>query len=387
MRILLCTSHRRDPAAGVAGVQASLAAALRAKGHDVAEIYGDTFTPYVSAHQASTLYTPPVVAAFARFWSPDIVDVHLGSGWLLPGRRLVARSHGLEHAHWRLLRTEPGLSRRFRLFMTAYRLPTVRRTVARAAAVIAASSADASSFALLNLSRPPAIDVIPHGLSREWLQRPRRPERRGGGARLLYVGNWSHTKGADRLPSFLEALLRLGGQEIELTAVTSCDARWIREVALADLPAASVRVSPPVSQGELQALMSAHDVLLVPSRYEPFGRVVGEAMAKGMLVATPRSCGAGADLIRHRENGLHVDYDRPEDAARELLTALPDVRDIGSRAMDSVAHLSWDWVAGRTLCVYERVLSQNRHQSSPTAALSVSAGDVNGWGSRRDHAG
>jgi glycosyltransferase involved in cell wall biosynthesis len=76
---------------------------------------------------------------------------------------------------------------------------------------------------------------------------------------------------------------------------------------------------------DIPDVLSAIDVLLVPSWEEPFGLVMLEAMAVGTpVVATSR--GGPAEVIRDGENGRLVPPDRPElwaEAVKEVLSIAP----------------------------------------------------------------
>lgn len=101
----------------------------------------------------------------------------------------------------------------------------------------------------------------------------------------------------------------------------------------------------------------AADLFLYPSRYDPFGLVVSEAMATGL----PVICGAGigaAEWIRHGENGMHCQPDKPENI-RHSLTWLErhpaEAKLIGERARETVLNYTWDRCYQETLQVYQKV--------------------------------
>ena len=85
-------------------------------------------------------------------------------------------------------------------------------------------------------------------------------------------------------------------------------------------------VQPP----EQPALYADHAVLLLPSRYEPWGVVVAEAMATGMPVICSTNCGAAAELVRPYFNGLEV----PTDDAPALAAAMRWMHDHHARLPD-----------------------------------------------------
>jgi glycosyltransferase involved in cell wall biosynthesis len=118
----------------------------------------------------------------------------------------------------------------------------------------------------------------------------------------------------------------------------------------------SIKVVRPTSPAGLEQLMRRHDILVLPSRFEAFGRVITEAMAVGLMVAsTPTGC--VPDLIRDGDNGVLVDFEDSVAAAEKIAAALPRIDSIGKLARESVRYLSWDWVATRTIAVYERLLA------------------------------
>jgi glycosyltransferase involved in cell wall biosynthesis len=321
-------------------------------GHEVIELYGDSFGREGTALQLTRLYFPVLVAAVARLQRVDIIDVHSADGWLVRQRGLVTRSHGLEYAHWPVVQRGAVITRRFRWYMERYRLPAARRAFQRAARIVSPSTSDAGSFRLLNLSPEPPIEVVPHGLARHWMDSAGRSRSDGLNLRMLFVGDWSYTKGGDRLPAVISELLATGVSP-QLTVVTPDAADVVRSSFGAD--ASLVTVLAPVTPTQMEPLMAKHDVLLVPSRYEPYGRVVAEGMAVGLLVVTTRT-GCALDHFVDGENGIFVDFDSPFAVAARMSDCLSRIDAIGQRARQAVRHLTWEYVAKRTSEVYRRAL-------------------------------
>lgn len=102
--------------------------------------------------------------------------------------------------------------------------------------------------------------------------------------------------------------------------------------------------------------MAEADIFCFPTRIEPFGIVVLEAMATGLPVVAPRS-GAFPDFIRHGWNGfLHEPLD-VDSLTAAILQALEQARElpaIGQRARDAVIpDYTWPQVARRIGAIIE----------------------------------
>jgi glycosyltransferase involved in cell wall biosynthesis len=100
--------------------------------------------------------------------------------------------------------------------------------------------------------------------------------------------------------------------------------------------------------------MAAADLFCLPTRIEPFGIVVLEAMAARLPVVVPR-LGAFPDFVRHGENGfLHEPLDVGSIAGTilEALRRRDDLPGIGEAARATVlAGYTWPKVAGRMAAV------------------------------------
>ena len=127
---------------------------------------------------------------------------------------------------------------------------------------------------------PPGRDVAPS------TRPPRDDLRRGRRAALLCVGNWVERKGilllleaVGRLPEDL-ATLHLVGDRQEHTPY----GRQVGErVSRPDLRERVV-VHGPLATEEVAGMYAAADVFVLPSEREPYGTVLGEAMASGLPV-------------------------------------------------------------------------------------------------------
>jgi len=117
--------------------------------------------------------------------------------------------------------------------------------VARHADAVVTNSAATAEMVRV-LGRDPVI--LPPGVDLDRFRPSPRPEHR----RVLYLGGRQHHKGYDRALGIADTLVGPG----------------LREIAPVDMP----------------SIIAEHDVVLVPSRAEPFGLVAAEAIAAGRWV-------------------------------------------------------------------------------------------------------
>lgn len=153
-----------------------------------------------------------------------------------------------------------------------------------------------------------------------------------------------------------------------LAAMQTPDARLLvvgrGEIDAFEAHAASLGVADRVHftgfRPDVRPLFAAGDAMAFPTRYEPFGMVVTEAMAAGLPVATTRACGA-AEVIVDGVSGFVIEdpADAPAFAAAlDGIFADPAARAaMGAAARTAAAAASWDWVAAETEKVYEGLLA------------------------------
>lgn len=153
---------------------------------------------------------------------------------------------------------------------------------------------------------------------------------------------------------------RKGGPElVEAIGVAREAVPGLRLVVVGCQPAGLpdyCRVVGRVPLAEVRDHMAAADLFCFPTRIEPFGIVVLEAMATGLPVIVPRS-GAFPDFVHHGRNGfLHEPLDVAS-LTETLLVALSPATDlsaIGERARAAVVPgYTWPAVARRMADIIE----------------------------------
>ncbi len=163
---------------------------------------------------------------------------------------------------------------------------------------------------------------------------------------ILAVGAISARKGYDVLVS---ALARLRGEAWHLTIAGATDRApeihdALRQTIRHHGLETRVTLTGAVADSELNALYATTDLFVMPSRYEGYGMVLGEAMARGLPIVTTTG-GAAAETV---PDGAAVKV--PPDDALALSAALsrliqsPRMRaDLAARSFDAGRALpGWD---------------------------------------------
>jgi glycosyltransferase involved in cell wall biosynthesis len=144
-----------------------------------------------------------------------------------------------------------------------------------------------------------------------------------------------------------------------------------REAATLNIPD-KVRFLGFVNQSQLPALYKSADLMVIPSRYEPFGLVVNEAMLCGCPVIASDRVGAVRDLITHGETGYVYPCGNTDALAALLKTALADpaqLQSIRERALQRIATWTPQASADALVEAVEHALAR-LHKTAPVATVS-----------------
>lgn len=143
---------------------------------------------------------------------------------------------------------------------------------------------------------------------------------------FLYAGRYVREKGVDVL---LQAYDRYRRSVDKPWALTCCGTG---EIPIEGAPGVTDRGF--VQPSSLPGVFRKHGVLVLPSRYEPWGVVVAEALGSGMPVICSEAVCASVDLVREYFNGLVVptgDVPRLAGAMRWMHDHEADVPEMGRR--------------------------------------------------------
>lgn len=304
MRILLI-SHNIVRGDGQGRVNLELARDCLAHGHDLTLIAdrvdsallddGAQWVPIHPALDRPNLLKAPLFAIQANRLVRRMranFDLIVGNGYVLTERHHVNISHFVHGAQQRDATRRSSGSTARALYHAIYRRFNARqekRSYGAAAAVVAIS--DAVRKELVSIGIPDGrIRVIHNGVDTdEFRPGPADPSALGlpiDGPKALFVGDIRSDR--KNLGTVLRALRLVG--EMRLIVVGKMEGSPYPEMAR-EL-GVDERVTFLGYRSDVAAVMRACDLFVFPTRYEPFGLVVLEALSSGLPVIVSRDAGA-----------------------------------------------------------------------------------------------
>ncbi|HEY3099271.1 MAG TPA: glycosyltransferase family 4 protein [Methylomirabilota bacterium] len=302
---------------GVESATAGLMRALVAHGHEVHRA-GPGRQQAQSGIAEHPLPMPPLpsparavalallAAPIARRAGWDVVQSH--------ERTLVQDVYRAgEGAHRAYLEAMPA--RGGRRVHHAVTLALERRVFTRTPQIVAISRRGADDIARHYAVPPPRLSVVYNGVDLERFHPAGRARHRDAARAeagvpatayaVLFAGSGFERKG---LSTAIRALAHLGDGGARLLILGRGDAAPYRR--LADERGVAGRVVWLGARPDIERWYAAADVLVLPTRYEPFGNVHLEALASGLPVVTSAVAG-GAEVVDDRSGAVVA----PDDAA------------------------------------------------------------------------
>jgi len=207
---------------------------------------------------------------------------------------------------------------------------------------------------------PGKVHVVPPGISSGWAPpdgtaaagpsngrgghelRPALPRRDAPRRRLLFIGRRDfYRKGGDLVVAALAVLRREHDPRITLTVVGP--ETW----PLPGTPPDGVRFLGSLPLHELAALYDRHDLFVMPSRMEGFGKVLVEALARG-LPCVARDAFAMPEIVTPGVSGALITGDDENELAAVIAAALADdalYERCHERAPEIAEYFSWERTA------------------------------------------
>ena len=186
-----------------------------------------------------------------------------------------------------------------------------RRVFARTPRIVAIAEAGRREIASLYGVEPDRLSVVYNGVDLDRFHPKNRARFRGGvraeagipanAFTVLFVGSGFARKG---LSTAVEAFGAFSDRGSRLVVLGKGDAREYQDLALRR--GVSERVVWLGARDDPERWYAGADIVVLPSRYEPFGNVHLEALAAGLPVVASSSAG-GAEVIVEGVNGSVVD--------------------------------------------------------------------------------
>jgi len=152
--------------------------------------------------------------------------------------------------------------------------------------------------------------------------------------RFIFVGRYCHDKGVDCL---LSAYRIYRESALDPWGLSFCGKGELAERIRAE---AGVDELGFVMPDKLPSVLALHGVFILPSRFEPWGVVLGEACAAGMPIIATTACGGSVELLRPYFNGLSVaknDIESLVKAMQWMHGHESELRGMGNHAIDLAA--------------------------------------------------
>ena len=213
------------------------------------------------------------------------------------------------------------------------------------------------------------IDVVPNGVNaqdfdfefdeEEFKSRYALPDEKI----VLFVGRHVWEKGLDILMGAVPMIL---AKHPEAKFVVTGDGYLkpkCEELARQNAPEGKVLFTGYVDDDTLKKLMRVASVIVVPSRYEPFGIVALESMAARTPVVVADTGGLG-EIVEHDKTGIKVWVDNSESVAWGVNYVLDEANAQKIKEIVDTAHkivrekYNWEYIAKGTKSVYSRVLEE-----------------------------
>lgn len=326
LRILTVANVAPNPDSGAAGTVFHTNAALRARGHDVTELWADDLPRRRIGHhnlygvlEQPKAYRHAVLSVLEQGEEFDVIQISQPQAFLtakaLKNRRfrglVVNRSHGVELLVDKVVpRWHRKLGISENRFPRSLLTPILRRMLHRqwyavakyADGVVVPCQTDADCLLdSLPSSRCP-VRVVHHGVSSAFFSCSAKAMTQERASKMLYVGQFSFFKGPHLLAKIVERVLERN-PGVTMTWVTPiADHDRARSLIKSQFHC-RVSFSDWCEQSRLVDLYDSHGVFVFPSLFEGAGKASLEAMARGLCVVASDT-GGMRDYVQSGVNGV-----------------------------------------------------------------------------------
>ena len=194
--------------------------------------------------------------------------------------------------------------------------------------------------------------IIPNGLEPFWLENKSGPKVwNRTQIRLLSVNTIDRNKNITTTVKTCD-ILNARGYQVELTVIgTILDDAVFHEITASKY----VRYREFMKKEDLLPLYQEHDIFIMPSRRETFGRVYAEAMTQGLPVIY--TTGQGFDgYFDDGFVGFSVPYDNPDYIADCIEKILNNYNEISSNCVAASGTFNWDLISNNLQKSYQHAI-------------------------------
>jgi len=382
MKVLLTIHEELNPNSGAAGSTLELGNHYLKLGHQVQYYSFNDLPSYLPARVKDLVFPEFVafqIASLSNKQAVDVVDASTGDAWVWakilrdPRKKrplLVTRSHGLEHMkHLEDLedakRGNLRLSWQYSLYRGSFQLWEVATSL-RCADLVYLLNHQEAKYAIEKLGvRPERIHVFPNGIPQAFLNLPLEPtpQTKDSAIRIAQVSTYIPRKGIQysapalnkilvRYPQVQVSFLGTGRQTLE-------DVHADFEPAVRD----RIQVVQRYRHETLPTLLKGHQITLLPSLSEGFGKALIEAMACGLAPVTTATPGP-LEIVRDGHDAIVVptrDSHAIEQALERLITDHSYLEQLRHNAYATAQRYSWQRVAQERLSLYEEALRHKEY--------------------------
>lgn len=146
--------------------------------------------------------------------------------------------------------------------------------------------------------------------------------------KVIYVGSFISLKNTFLIARSMEFM----SNKIELTVVGNGPLlqTFLKKIVRSSIKLARFSYIPTVANNKIQALISEHDVLLLPSKYDGWGVTINEALMVGTKVLVTKA--AGSEVLVHGSlQGHIIDAGDPRKLAEQLDNMANSVESVRSQ--------------------------------------------------------
>ena len=310
--------------------------ATSASGRDYDHVFLDNYMPERGRRLPAVGYLSLGLPAELRSFAPDYLIVY---GYNQLSQWLTFRYALAEGIPFSLRSDSNVHLDRSQSWQSSVRRRLLHQLVRRAHAVLPVGSANRAYWETYG-AQPSQVFMAPYAIDNAKVHRligDRDNSATNAPLRLLYIGRLLHRKGVDLL---MQAFNRLVDQtNATLTIIGDGPERLRLESMQSDAAREKTDWRGKLPNDQAIGAMRDADLFVLPSRYEPWGLVVNEAMAAGLPVVAHREVGAAIDLVEDTVHGWLLEQLTSEALLGSFMQAAADrehLRMMGQMARERV---------------------------------------------------